>query len=56
MIPEEYESYNWFLEIKDLVNQLPIPVLMELSQLADGRENLPLWDMVIQDRLYGERN
>lgn len=51
MIPKEYASYNWLLEIQDLVKMLPKEVLLTLSHLADGGEHLPLWDMVVQDEL-----
>jgi hypothetical protein len=51
MVPKEYGSYNWLLEIQDLVSLLPREVLLQLSRQADGRENLPLWDMVVSDAL-----
>lgn len=40
-------GYDWLSEIQDLVRHLPDDVLELLSRDADGRQHLPVWDLIV---------
>lgn len=47
-MPEDYLiGYDWLSEIQDLVRMLPDDALQQLSRVADHRENLPPWDLIV---------